>query len=214
MFVHLQRLSRTGLLVTAVALGACNAPTSPTQNTLDVSSFSTFSGEAPIVDVAGQRLVLQYRTAGFSRITITPATQFEGAAKSWPALGTLYQAGYLVHADARGPVNVDQSMTAIEVTTSVSGPFFRQVDFNGAWARRDFFGVRALQWDDAFLLIPADAIVDPASEISTIDALFTFLESGGQACVSADAYTAATITYRARRIRAKAATGPPLTSCR
>lgn len=59
-----------------------------------------------------------------------------------------------------------------------------------------------------------DAIVEPASETPSLEALFDLAKRGVNVCVLADSYTMATISYRTIRFRAFVTPDPMGLDCK
>lgn len=146
---------------------------------------------------------MQWGTAGFFKVSVSATTRYDGAAASLAGIAALYNAGSMLHVDVSG--HGDATIEAAAVTTTKSGPFPKRIQ-QVLGTYRIWFGVPALQYQRMILMLPSDAIVDPSSEIPSLEALFEITELGAHVCVIADTYTVATVSYRATRLRARVTT--------
>lgn len=139
-------------------------------------------------------------------VSFTDATIFTGDASSFEDVVSLYQAGYLVGASGTGWYTGggfgNTVMTAATFDVHKSGPVYGRWELPLSEIRSDLFGgipTFTYPTGRAILLIPPDAVIEPASPIPSLEALGPVFAAGMYVCVTADTIEVAPVVYRATR---------------
>jgi hypothetical protein len=216
------RFRRMCTILAAMALGAgCSdsasapvGPLGPTYVTVAKSSGDIFpiGGDIIAIDPAAGHLNVQGGTVRIYSLVVTAGTALSGDSVSLAEIEGFMRAGYAVGVSGFGTGDsVDDPLTVLTLAVHKAGPFPQRIEM-AFFGFGDLLGVPVFQslGGSTIVQVPADAMLDPASPIASLEAARARIAAGQAVCVTADTFQVATANYRATSYAMRPSTTAPV----